>query len=203
MLHNLLGKSHTRLSLIPFLTFEACVILGSLLLVDIRDGRGDEHEFTADAGPRQPSFPHPYCKDPLLAIITDISVGRCVQALNDALLRMKILAEGSVLAEVGANHLTRLVEHVHASLSPSSPDKVLSPQSFQDRGVQIEQKQSYKIANGSPSLSSILDSFPQTTVMDDSWSSLGWDMELGSSDNLWEDMALSMDLDIKLLAHPY
>ncbi|KAJ5696140.1 hypothetical protein N7536_006552, partial [Penicillium majusculum] len=203
MLHNLLGKSHTRLSLIPFLTFEACVILGSLLLVDIRDGRGDEHEFTADAGPRQPSFPHPYCKDPLLAIITDISVGRCVQALNDALLRMKILAEGSVLAEVGANYLTRLVENVHASLFPSSPDKALSPQSFQDRGVQIEQKQSYKIANGSPSLSSILDYFPQTTVMDDSWSSLGWDMELGSSDNLWEDMAFSMDMDIKFLAHPH
>jgi hypothetical protein len=85
-LHALLGRSHTRFTAVVQPTFEAGVMLGSLVL-----------------------------DDPLAWEKAHVTRERCRRAAQNALLRLEMLAEISNLAKVGAGTLARLMAEVPPS----------------------------------------------------------------------------------------
>ena len=104
-LHALLGDCHTRFAGLVFSTFEAAVLLVCLYMDPLFPR--DRHS--------QP-VPPPGALDtktnPLQAGMCNITRHRCIQAVQGALERLKVLAEVSSMADVGANALTRLLSKV-------------------------------------------------------------------------------------------
>ncbi|KAK1595298.1 uncharacterized protein LY79DRAFT_511381 [Colletotrichum navitas] len=99
-LHALLGGRHTRLTCIVVSTFEAAVLLLSLLADPSFPGEPQRH----DAPPHE--------TDPLQAGIPKLSRSGCLQAVQGGLDRLKMLAEVSNMADLGAGTLGQLLGRV-------------------------------------------------------------------------------------------
>lgn len=97
-LHAMMGGSHTRFAGIIFATFEAAVLLVYLCL---------DQDFPAEGGD---SYPIATKGDPLAAGMTNVTRDECTQAVDEALGRLRTLAEISDMAEVGARTLARLID---------------------------------------------------------------------------------------------
>ena len=104
-LHALLGGCHTRFAGLVFSTFEAAVLL-VYLCMDPTFPRDCHHQYVP-----QPSELNTKT-DPLQAGIRNITRHGCVQAVQGALKRLRMLAEVSIMADVGASTLTRLLSKV-------------------------------------------------------------------------------------------
>jgi len=101
-LHALLGGCHTRFTGLVFSTFEAAVLLVYLYL-DPLFPRDCHHQHILPPGALNTKT------DPLQAGIRNVTRHRCVQAVQGALKRLRILAEVSSMVDVGASTLTRLL----------------------------------------------------------------------------------------------
>ena len=99
-LHALLGGGHTRLAGIVFSTFEAAVQLVCLYM-DLR--------FPEDCPQRHIPPPGALKTDPLHAGICNVTRLGCLQAVKGALKRLKMLAEVSSMADIGASTLIELL----------------------------------------------------------------------------------------------
>ncbi|KAF2799144.1 hypothetical protein K505DRAFT_346071 [Melanomma pulvis-pyrius CBS 109.77] len=100
-LHAMLGGCHTRFVGLVFSTFEAAVLLVSLCLDP--SFPGDYHD-----GPSMATI-KTHKADPLRAGMADVTRDTCLQAVQDALSRLSMLAEVSNIAEAGTQTLTRLL----------------------------------------------------------------------------------------------
>ncbi|KAI4156740.1 MAG: hypothetical protein L6R39_001049 [Caloplaca ligustica] len=104
-LHALLGGFHTRFAGLVFSTFEAAVVLVYLCMdpMFLRDYH-DRHV--------PPPGTSSTNTDPLQAGIPHITRQRCLQAVQGALKRLRMLADVSSMADIGASTLTRLLSKV-------------------------------------------------------------------------------------------
>ncbi|KAF1960022.1 hypothetical protein CC80DRAFT_523240 [Byssothecium circinans] len=102
-LHALLGGCHTRLAALVFSTFEAAVLL-VYLCMDPMFPRGCDHQ----SEPRLSALK----MDPLQADICSVTRHGSLQAVQGALKRLRMLAEVSSMAEVGASTLAQLLSKV-------------------------------------------------------------------------------------------
>ena len=96
-LHAMMGGSHTRFAGIIFATFEAAVLLVYLCL---------DQDFPGEGGDSRPTAMK---ADPLAAGINDVTRDECTRAADEALGRLRMLAEVSDMAEVGARTLARVI----------------------------------------------------------------------------------------------
>ncbi|KAL8778731.1 MAG: hypothetical protein Q9213_007270 [Squamulea squamosa] len=104
-LHALLGGCHTRFAGLVFSTFEAAVVL-MYLCMDPMFPRDYYHRNIPPQNPLNTDT------DPLQAGICNVTRHGCVQAVQGALERLRMLAEVSSMAETGASTLTRLLNKV-------------------------------------------------------------------------------------------
>ncbi|KAL8765214.1 MAG: hypothetical protein Q9209_007647 [Squamulea sp. 1 TL-2023] len=104
-LHALLGGCHTRFAGLVFSTFEAAVVLIFLCI---------DPMFPRDYYQRH--FPSPSTlktdTDPLQTDTCNVTRHGCVQAVQGALERLRMLADVNSMAEIGASTLTRLQNKV-------------------------------------------------------------------------------------------
>lgn len=105
-LHTMLGNSHTRLPTIIMPTFEAAVVLMSLLM----DVNFPGTTSSADAPPR------PLDIDPLGETEALLTRNQCRQAVKQANTRLDMLAEVSNMAKVGASTLGSLAARLSSSI---------------------------------------------------------------------------------------
>ena len=96
-LHAMLGASHTRYAGIIFHTFETAVVLVYLCLDPEFPGDGADGPLRAIAA------------DPLGVGAANLTRERCLQAAQDGLTRLRMLAEVSNMADAGARTLARLL----------------------------------------------------------------------------------------------
>ena len=96
-LHAMMGGSHTRFAGIIFATFEAAVLLMYLCL---------DEDFPGEGGDGRPVA---IKADPLAAGVISVTRDECTQAVDEALGRLRMLAEVSNMAEAGARTLDRLI----------------------------------------------------------------------------------------------
>lgn len=101
-LHALLGGCHTRFAGLVFSTFEAAVLL-VYLCMDPMFPRDCHHQHVPPPSTLNTKT------DPLHADIRNVTRHGCVQAVQGALKRLRMLAEVSSMADVGASTLTRLL----------------------------------------------------------------------------------------------
>ncbi|KAL9065701.1 MAG: hypothetical protein Q9157_007385 [Trypethelium eluteriae] len=101
-LHALLGGCHTRFAGLIFSTFEAAVLLVCLYM-DPLFPRDRDHQQVPPLGALNAKM------DPLQAGIRNVTRHGCIQAVQEALKRLRMLAEVSSMADVGASTLTRLM----------------------------------------------------------------------------------------------
>ncbi|EQB51715.1 hypothetical protein CGLO_08749 [Colletotrichum gloeosporioides Cg-14] len=106
-LHTLLGGRHTRLACIVISTFEAAVLLLSLLADPSFPGERQRPD--TSYSPPTPPPPHEEAADPLQAGIPGLSRSGCLQAVQVGLDRLKMLAEVSSMADLGASTLGQLL----------------------------------------------------------------------------------------------
>ncbi|KAL8920788.1 MAG: hypothetical protein Q9172_004359 [Xanthocarpia lactea] len=97
-LHALLGGTHTRFAGFVFSTFEAAVVL-VYLCIDPMFPK-DNHSTSNTS------------RDALQAGIGNVTRQGCLQAVQGALKRLRMLAETSSMADIGASTLTRLLNKV-------------------------------------------------------------------------------------------
>lgn len=118
-LHTMLGGSHTRYVGVIFPTFEAAVLLVCLYI---------DHDFSE----REESRSDLFKTDPLAAGMASFSREECMAAAQDALSRLRTLAEVSCMADVGARTLTRLIEKATASpvMAPAPEGAIWSSMLF-------------------------------------------------------------------------
>lgn len=103
-LHRMLGGSHTRFVKIIVPTFEAAVPLACLCM-DPQFPEDDDRDDSESNAKEEASQ-----TDPLRTTSSEVTRGACVQAVQDALQRLRMLAEVSNVAEVGAQTLGRLLD---------------------------------------------------------------------------------------------
>ncbi|KAI0103932.1 hypothetical protein GGR51DRAFT_561312 [Nemania sp. FL0031] len=106
-LHRLLGGSHTRFTGIITPTFEAAVILACLYL---DPNFPDDNNLHAS----EISVEESTSNDPLHMHFAKVTRPICFQVVQDALGRLRMLAEVSSVAEVGAQSLGQLMEKMAA-----------------------------------------------------------------------------------------
>lgn len=104
-LHNMLGNSHTRFPTIIMPTFEAAVVLVSLLM--------DANFPGAISYSGTPL--HPVGIDPLGEKMAHMTRSQCQQAVRQALTRLEMLAEVSTMAKTGAATLGSLIARLASS----------------------------------------------------------------------------------------
>ena len=121
-LHTLLGGCHTRFTGLIFSTFEAAVLL-VYLCMDPMFPRDWQHQQVPPAGAVNNKT------DPLQAGIRNITRQGCMQAVQGALKRLRMLAEVSSMAEVGASTLARCLNK--ASENSTGTDEVAPSQSHE------------------------------------------------------------------------
>ena len=100
-LHSLLGSCHTRFAGLVFSTFEAAVLLVYLCMNPVFPR--DSHHHLPPPGAINSRT------DPLQADICNVTRHGCVQAVQEALKRLRMLAEVSSMADAGARTLTQLL----------------------------------------------------------------------------------------------
>ena len=101
-LHALLGGCHTRFAGLVFSTFEAAVLLVYLCMDPIFP-RDCHHQHVPPLGALNTKT------NPLQAGMRNVTRHGCVQAVQGALKRLRMLAEVSSMADVGASTLARLL----------------------------------------------------------------------------------------------
>lgn len=101
-LHALLGGCHTRLAGLIFSTFEAAVLL-VYLCMDPLFPRDCHHQNAPPPGAFNIKM------NPLHAEVRKFTRDGCIQAVQGALKRLRMLAEVSSMADVGGKTLTRLL----------------------------------------------------------------------------------------------
>lgn len=104
-LHTLLGGYHTRFAGLILSTFEAAVVL-VYLCMDPMFPRDYDHPHIP------PPVTHSTNPDPLQPGVRNVNRHACVQAVQGALKRLRMLAEVSSMADIGASTLTRLLSKV-------------------------------------------------------------------------------------------
>jgi hypothetical protein len=165
-LHAMLGSCHTRFPVLVFASFDAAVLLLYLgpvppppldLLLQSQDNENDYP-------PSRGSPP-----DPLHA--GDISQHACIVAVQGALQRLRMLAEVSAVADVGANALARLLSVVENKNNGNGPSNM---------GVNSTTS---LIANQESSMNKHLDGKMSTTADVSSWPSFNH-----SDSHLLEDL---------------
>ncbi|KAM4065242.1 fungal specific transcription factor [Hirsutella rhossiliensis] len=102
-LHALLGGCHARLAGIVSSTFEAAVVLLYLLM---------DPTFPEDCPSQYTPSPAAIKKDPLQAATPTVTRLGCLQAAQRALKRLKMLAEVSKMADLGASILVQLFSKI-------------------------------------------------------------------------------------------
>jgi len=102
-LYDFLGAKYTRSVNVAFYTFEAAVILGCLCL---------DLDFTSLLTGSASSITQ---TEVLLGEGVVITKETCVDAIANALARLEVLAEVSILAETGAQTLVRLLELIRSA----------------------------------------------------------------------------------------
>lgn len=114
-LHRLLGGSHTRFIGIITPTFEAGVLLACLYLdPSFPDDNGlHANEFSSE---------EPTPNDPLRMHIAKVTRPICFQGVQDALRRLRMLAEVSSVSEAGAQSLGQLAEKMAAVVPVTAGD---------------------------------------------------------------------------------
>ena len=120
-LHAMLGGCHTRFAELVFSTFEAAVLLAYLCMDPL---------FPHD-DPPPGIFNSKKSKDfdPLRAGMRNVTRHACIEAVQGALDRLRMLAEVSTMADVGASTLTQLLSK--ASSTTTEIDEVSMNQSQQ------------------------------------------------------------------------
>ncbi|KAI8241807.1 hypothetical protein K4K55_011791 [Colletotrichum sp. SAR 10_96] len=113
LLHTLLGGRHTRLASIVISTFEATVLLLSLLADPSFPGERQRQD--TSYSPPTPPPPHEEAADPLQEGILGLSRSGCLQAVQGGLDRLKMLAEVSSMAARGASTLGQLLSRLSES----------------------------------------------------------------------------------------
>ncbi|RYC62594.1 hypothetical protein CHU98_g3641 [Xylaria longipes] len=114
-LHRLLGGSHTRFIGIITPTFEAAVLLACLYL---DPSFPDDNGLHASDLSSEESTPN----DPLRMHFAKVTRPICFQGVQDALRRLRMLAEVSSVAEAGAQSLGRLAEKMAAVAPVAAED---------------------------------------------------------------------------------
>ncbi|KAL8927519.1 MAG: hypothetical protein Q9208_002324 [Pyrenodesmia sp. 3 TL-2023] len=104
-LHALLGGSHTRFAGLVFSRFEAAVVL-VYLCMDPMFPRDYHHRHVPQPGTSNTNT------DPLQTGIPNITRQGCLQAVQGALKRLRMLADVNSMADIGASTLTRLLSKV-------------------------------------------------------------------------------------------
>ncbi|KAF7538426.1 hypothetical protein G7054_g2971 [Neopestalotiopsis clavispora] len=104
-LHSMLGAAHTRSTFIIVPTFEASVILACLCIDSSWVRAGDD-----DCQP-----PVTLVRNLSASSNADIGPDDCYLAVQQALARLRMLADVSTVAEVGADHLSRLLQSINES----------------------------------------------------------------------------------------
>ncbi|KAF2686242.1 hypothetical protein K458DRAFT_430100 [Lentithecium fluviatile CBS 122367] len=121
-LYVILGTKYTRSVSIVFYTFEAAILLGCVCLdLDLPDDLSDDlsspvktMDFPGDDG-------------------AGVTKQMCLEDMTNALARLEVLAEVSVLAEAGAETLSRLLSRARSSIASSghgSGEYLLSDEFF-------------------------------------------------------------------------
>lgn len=120
-LHDMLGASHTRSTSVIIPTFEASVLLLCLSLHESPIESMKEQQHSPDANMEHESH---------MSASEYPGRERCIQAAQDGLARLRMLAEVSVMAGVGAENLSLLLQQVTATSlvtdSSSTDDQFLS-----------------------------------------------------------------------------
>ncbi|KAI3316577.1 hypothetical protein HD806DRAFT_517185 [Xylariaceae sp. AK1471] len=110
-LHNMLGASHTRSTCVIFPMFEASVLLLCLCISGAVTQMYEVHN-----------------TQPEVTLVLDSSLGadattgrtHCIQTAQTALKRLQMMGEVSILAEVGARNLSRLLEQISPATASSN-----------------------------------------------------------------------------------
>ncbi|KAF3809598.1 putative transcription factor sol4 [Colletotrichum gloeosporioides] len=105
-LHTILGGCHTRFVGIIFPTFEAAVLLVGLCTDIDFPGKSEDGPLTT------------LRIDPLGTGKARVSRDQCLRAVDDALARLRMLAEVSNMAQVGAQTLTQLLSKMPRQQTP-------------------------------------------------------------------------------------
>ena len=143
-LHDLLGGGHTRLAGIVFSTFEAAVQLVYL---------NTDPTFPEDYPLRHNPPPGALKTDPLQAGISNVTRLGCLQAVKEALKRLKMLAEVSRMADIGASTLMQLsikASEVSVGTETGTEDVALNQKQNQNQNQEVENRSTLTIAT-SPS----------------------------------------------------
>lgn len=111
-LHAMLGGCHTRFAGLGLSTFEAAVLLVYLCMDPLFPQDDSSPPISNTKNHRGP--------DPLQADIRNINQQRCTEAVQGALDRLRMLAEVSNVADVGASTLTQLMSK--ASITTEADD---------------------------------------------------------------------------------
>ena len=123
-LHAMLGGCHTRFAGLVFSTFEAAVLLVYLCMDPLFSNDGPPPDLSNTKNSKNP--------DPLRAGMCNITQHGCREAVQGALDRLRMLAEVSSMADVGASTLTQLLSK--ASSSPTATDEISVSQNQQAAG---------------------------------------------------------------------
>ena len=155
-LHAMLGDCHTRFANLVFSTFEAAVLLVYLCMDPLFPI--DDPQTPAVSNTKSSREP-----DPLRAGMRNITRQKCIEAVQGALDRLRMLAEVSNMADVGANTLAQLLDRASTS-------------NGQDEASAIHNDQtSNETVSFDPQLSGSRDEFmsrnQQSTTSDKAWPS--------------------------------
>ncbi|CRG92720.1 Pyrimidine pathway regulatory protein 1 [Talaromyces islandicus] len=108
-LHAMLGGSHTRFAGLIFSTFEAAVLLVTLCSDPQFPSTCPGGFSSCDINPKT---------DPLRAGMPNVSRQKCINAVQSALNRLRMLAEVSSAADMGATVLSQLMSKMYETGSP-------------------------------------------------------------------------------------
>jgi hypothetical protein len=127
-LHAMLGGCHTRFAGLVFSTFEAAVLLVYLCM--------DSMFPNDDPPPGVSNTKNSKDPDPLRAGMRNVARDGCIEAVQGALDRLRMLAEVSNMADVGASTLTQLLSKVSTTMTTGA-DEVSVSQNQQVEGDMV------------------------------------------------------------------
>lgn len=125
-LHAMLGSCHTRFAGLVFSTFEAAVLLVYLCMDPLF--RHDDSQTTMSDTKNSKNL------DPLQVGTRNVSRDGCIEAVQGALDRLRMLADVSNMADVGASTLTLLLSKASTATTTGTDEASVSGQDQQDAG---------------------------------------------------------------------
>lgn len=128
-LHAMLGGCHTRFAGLVFSTFEAAVLLVYLCM--------DPLFLHDDLPPTVSSTRNSHHLDPLRPGMRNITRYGCIEAVQGALDRLRMLAEVSNMADVGASTLTQLLSRASAKTEGDNDSVRRNVQDVSDMAISL------------------------------------------------------------------